>query len=67
MADRQLSGIVTREEGLLRTIFINHLAEIALLVEQSHADHRHAQIAGGFELIAGHIAKPTRIDGQGFA
>ncbi len=29
-----------------------------MLVEQPHADHRHAQIAGRFELIAGHIAKP---------
>ena len=65
--DRQLSGIVIRVEGLLRSVLVDHLAKIALLVEQSHADHRHTQIAGGFELIAGHIAKPARVDGQSFA
>ena len=60
--DRQLPGVVIGEEGLLRSVLVNHLAKIALLVEQPHADHRHAQIAGGFELIAGHIAKPARVD-----
>ena len=65
--DRQLSGIVIRKEGLLRSVFIDHLAKIALLVEQSHADHRHTQIAGGFELIAGHVSKAARVDGQSFA
>ena len=65
--DRQLSGIVVRVEGLLLSVLVDHLAKIALLIEQSHADHRHTQIAGGFELIAGHIAKPARVDGQSFA
>ena len=57
--DRQLSGVVIRVKGLLRSVLVNHLAKIALLVEQPHSDHRHAQVAGGFELIAGHIAKPA--------
>ena len=65
--DRQLSGVVIRKEGLLRAVLVDHLAKIALLVQQSHADHRHAQIAGGFELIAGDIAKSARVDGQRFA
>ena len=65
--DRQLSGIVVRVEGLLRAVLVDHLAKIALLVEQPHADHRHAQIAGGLELIAGHVAEPARVDGQRFA
>ena len=65
--DRQLSGIVVREKGLLRSVLVNHLAKIALLIEQPHGNHRHPQIAGGFELIAGHIAKPARVDGQSLA
>ena len=65
--DRQLSGIVVRKEGLLRSVFIDHLAKIALLVEQPDAHHWHTQIAGGFELISGHVAKSARVDGQSFA
>ena len=65
--DRQLSGIVVREERLLRAVLANHLAEIALLVQQPHADDRHAQIAGRLELIAGHVAEPARVDRQGLA
>ena len=65
--DRQLSGIVIRVKSLLRSVFIDHLAKIALLIEQPHAHHGHAQIAGGFELIAGHIAKPSRINRECFA
>ena len=65
--DRQLSGVVVREKGLLRSVFVDHLAEVALLVEQSHPDHRHPQIACGFELVAGHVAKPPRINGESLA
>ena len=55
--DRQLAGVVIREGACLRSVLVDHLAKIALLVEQPHANHRHAQIAGSFELIAGHITK----------
>ena len=65
--DRQLSGLVIREERLLRTILVDHLAKIAVLVEQPHADYRHPQVAGGLELIAGYVAQPARVNGQGFA
>ena len=65
--DGQLSGIVIGEEGLLRSVLVDYLAKIALLIEQPHPDHRHAQVARGFELITCHIAKPARIDGQSFA
>ena len=34
----------------------NRLAEVALLVKQSHADHGPAQVAGGLKLITGHVA-----------
>ena len=65
--DGQLSGIVIRIKCLLRSISVDHLAEIAMLVEQADGDDRHAEIAGGFELIAGHIAQAARIDREGFA
>ena len=65
--DRQLPGIVIRVKGLLRSVLVDHLAEIALLVEQSHSGHRYAQIAGSFKLIAGHIAQSSRIDRERFA
>jgi hypothetical protein len=53
--DLQLPGVVIWEKSLLHNVLVDHMAKIALLVEQSHADHRHARIAGGFELIAGHV------------
>src|ERR1039458_8530319 len=65
--DGQLSRIVIRKECLLLSVLVDHLAKIALLVEQSHADYRHTQIAGGFELIAGHVTKAARVDGQSLA
>ncbi|HEY5475171.1 MAG TPA: hypothetical protein VIK11_00525 [Tepidiformaceae bacterium] len=51
----------------MHAILIDHLPKIALLIEQTYADHRNTQIAGGFELIAGHIAQSTRVDRQRFA
>ncbi len=65
--DRQLSRVVVRVEGLLRSIFVDHLAKIALLIEQPYAHHRHAQVAGGFQLIASHIAQAPGVNGQGLA
>jgi hypothetical protein len=67
MARSATVGIVIGEEGFLRSVLVDHLAEIALLAKQPNADDRHAQIAGGLELIAGHVAEPARIDRQGFA
>ena len=65
--DRQLAGVVVGIEGLLRSVLVNHLAKIALLVEQSHTDHRDTQVAGGFELIPRHVAKAAGVNGQRFA
>ena len=48
-------------------VLVDDLAKIALLVEQLHADDRHAQVAGGLELIAGHVPEPVRVDGQRLA
>src|ERR1017187_5652941 len=57
--DRQLPGIVVRQEGLLGPILIDHLPKIALAVEQPDADDWNAQIAGRLELITGHVAEPA--------
>ena len=62
-----MSGIVVWEQGLLGSVLVDHLTKIALLIEQTHADHRHAEIAGGLELVAGHVAEPARVDWQGLA
>ena len=55
--DRQLARIVIRIECLLRSPAIDYLAEISVLIEQADPDHRHAEIARGFKLIARHIAQ----------
>jgi hypothetical protein len=62
----QLPGIVDRIQRFLGTVGCEHLAKITLLIEQTHCNHRHAKVAGGFELIPGDIAKPPRIDRQRF-
>jgi hypothetical protein len=56
-----------REEGLLRSLFIYHLVRITLLAEEPHADDGHSQIAGRLELIASDVAKPARVNREGFA
>ena len=65
--DRQLSRVVIRVEGLLRSVPVEHLSKIPLLIQQPNTDNRHTQIAGGLQLIAGHIPKPSRIDRERFA
>ena len=65
--DGQLARVVVGEQGLLRPVLVDLLAEITLLVEQAHADDRHPQVAAGLELVAGHIAESAGIDGQGLA
>ena len=65
--DGQLSGIVEWEQRLLFAILVDHLAEVALLVQQPYARHRRAQIAGGLELIARHVAQPAGVNGQSLA
>src|SRR5512143_340285 len=65
--DGQLSRVVVREESLLRSVLVDYLAKVALLVEEPHADDWNAQIAGGLELIAGDVAQAAGVDGQSFA
>gem|GEM_PF-2602103 len=65
--DGQLAGLVVRVESQLRAAGIELLAEVTLLVEQADADHRHAQIAGGFQLISRDVAEAARVNGQSLA
>jgi hypothetical protein len=55
-------GIVVRIEGLLRAAAIDRLTEVAMLIEQPHADNRDTESTRGLELIARNNAEPTRID-----
>ena len=52
---------------MLHAIPVDLLAKITLRIEQTDADHRHAQVTRGFELIAGDVAESARIDRQSFA
>ena len=65
--DGQLARIVIRVERHLGSLRIEHLAEVALLVQEPHADHRDTQVARRLELVAGDVPKSPRVDGQRFA
>ena len=65
--DRKLAGIVVGVERLLCPVFVDGLPEIALLVQQSHPDDRHSQVAGCLQLIPGDVAETSRIDRQRLA
>ena len=65
--ERQVVEVVILVGLLLPPRLVEVLAKIPLLVQQPYGDDRHTQIAGGFELIASHIAKSSRIDRKRFA
>ena len=44
--------------ALMHQSKIQHLPEVPALVEQAHADHRHAKVARGLEEISGEDPKP---------
>ena len=47
---------------LLPAVERQALVEVALPVEQAHAHHRHAEIAGRLAVIAGQDAQAARVD-----
>jgi hypothetical protein len=65
--DWQLAGIIVGIQGLLMAVGVDVLAEIALLVKQSHAVDRNSKISSSLKLIAGNIAKPARVNRQSVA
>ena len=61
---RQGIEIVGRIALLLPAVGIQHLAEIALLVEQAEADEGIVLVAGRFQVIAGEYSQAARVDRQ---
>ena len=51
---------------LLKTLHIQPLAEISLIVKQANADQRHAQVGSTFDVVAGQHAQAAGINGQRF-
>ena len=48
----------------LPAIAVEGLVEIAFAVEQADPDQGYAEIAGGFEMVAGEDAQASRVDAQ---
>ena len=63
--DRQLVGVEDRVVLLLPAVPGERLAEVAVPVEQSHADQRDAQVAGRLEMVAGEDAEAAGVLRQG--
>src|SRR5262249_35314247 len=66
-SDRELIGIVIGIQRFLLAVGRDYLPEVALLIQDADADHRHTEIAGGLELIAGDVAETTGVDRQRLA
>ena len=64
--DGQLYRIVVGIERVLPALAVEHLAKVALLVEQADAHDGHAEVAGRLEVVAGQDAQAARVDGQAF-
>ncbi|MGY4275905.1 hypothetical protein ACVILE_002085 [Streptomyces sp. M18.1] len=62
---RQLVGVEDGVVLLLPAVPGEGLAEVAVPVEQADADERHAQVAGGLEVVAGQDAEAAGVLGQG--
>ncbi len=59
--DRQLVGVEDRVGLLLPALARERLLEVAVAVEQADADDRHAEVAGGLEVVAGEDAEPAGV------
>jgi hypothetical protein len=64
---RQVEGIVVGIGLALPSAGIEHLAKIALLIEQPDARDRDAEIARGLEIVAGEDAEAAGIERKRFA
>ncbi len=63
---RKRVEIVDRVALLLPAIRIEGLLQVALLVQQTHADQRNGAIAGGLQVVAGKHAQSAAIDRHAF-
>ena len=59
--DRQPVGVEDRVVLLLPALARQRLAEVAVPVEQADADERHAEVAGGLEVVAGQDAEAAGV------
>ena len=62
--DRELRGVVEREELDLLAACAERLPEVALLPQDAYADDRDAQVARGLQIVPGEDAEPAAIDGE---
>jgi hypothetical protein len=63
-SDRQLVRGDRLVEVLLPAVLVDQLVDVALVVEEPHADHRHAQVAHALQVVAREDAEPPGVDGQ---
>ncbi len=59
--ERQLVGVEDRVGLLLPALAGQRLLEVAALVEQAHADERHAEVRGGLQVVAGEDAEAAGV------
>ena len=59
--ERELVGVEDRVGLLLPAVARERLAEVAVPVEQADADDRHAEVAGGLEVVAGEDAEAAAV------
>ena len=63
-ADRHVIEVVSGIGLGLIAVQDELLAKITFLVEEADGHEGNAQVAGGFEVVAGQCAEPARVDGQ---
>ena len=63
----ELVGVEGRVGLLLAAVGGQRLAEVARAVEQADPDHRHAEVAGRLEVVAGEHAEAARVLGKDLA
>ena len=64
--DRQPVQVVVGVGVLLVPVGVDRLAEVAVLVEQPHADERQGHVARGLDVIAGQNAEAAGVDADTF-
>ena len=64
LGDGEIVEVVPREQLELPSVGVEALAEVALLVQQSHPHQRDAQLGGALEVVARQHAQAARVDRQ---
>ena len=65
-SERQPGQVVVGVVVLLVAVGIDRLAEVALAIEEAHADRRQGHVAGRLHVVAGEHAEPARVDAEQF-